>query len=89
MVANSSLKLLTYALSVLLDPCLMMARRLKGVSYFLAPWNWRMNNLRSCVQEATISGSIFLKHFLAVAINVTAKHRHRAAMRLGVGPFDR
>ena len=78
MVANSSLKRLTYALSVSLDPCLMLATRLKGVAYFLTPWNWCMNNPESCVEEATISGSICLNHFSAVAVNVTAKHQHWA-----------
>ena len=37
-----------------------------------------MNNLESFVQEATVSSSICLNHFLAVAVNVIAKHRHRA-----------
>ena len=37
-----------------------------------------MNNPKSCVQEVIVSGSICLNHFLAVAVNVTAKHRHRA-----------
>ena len=37
-----------------------------------------MNNPESCVQEATGSGSIYLNHFLVVAVNVTIQHRHRA-----------
>ena len=78
MVANSSLKRLTYTLSVLLDPYLMLAMLLKGVVYFLAPWNWRMNDPESCVQEAIVSGLICLNHFLAVVVNVTAKYRHWA-----------
>ena len=38
-----------------------------------------MNNPESCVQEATVSGSICLNHFLAIAVNMTAKHQHRAS----------
>ena len=78
MVASSSLKRLTYALKVSCSPYLMLARRLKGVAYFLAPWNRRMNSPKSCVQEATVLGSICLNHFFTVAVNVTVKHRHRA-----------
>ena len=78
MVANSSLKRLTYALSVSFDPYLMLAKQLSGVAYFLAPWNWRINNPESCVQEVTVFGLICLNHFLAVAVNVTTKHLHRA-----------
>ena len=78
MVANSSLKPLTYALSVSFDPCLMLAKQLRGVTYFLAPWNWSINSPKSYVQEATVSGSMCLNHFLAVVVNVTAKHLHRA-----------
>ena len=37
-----------------------------------------MNNPDSCVQEATVSGLIYLNHFFAVVVSVTAKHRHRA-----------
>ena len=72
------MKHLTYALSVSFGPYLMLAKRLKGVAYFLAPWNWRINNPKSWVQEATISGSICLNHFLVVAVNVTVNHLHRA-----------
>ena len=78
MVANSSLKRLTYALRVSFGLCLILAKRLNGVAYFLTPWNWHINNPESCVQEVTVSGSICLNHFLVVAINVTAKHLHRA-----------
>ena len=78
MVASSSLKRVTYALNVSFGPCLMLANQLNGVAYFLAPWNWRINNPESCVQEVTVLGLIFLNHFLAMAINVTVKHLHRA-----------
>ena len=78
MVASSSLKRLTSTLRVSLGLYLMLAKRLNGVAYILAPWNWRINNPESCVQEARISSSIFLNHFLAVAINVTTKHLHHA-----------
>ena len=59
-------------------PYLMLAKQLSGVAYFLAPWYWRKNNLESCVQEVTVSGSIYLNHFLAITANVTTKHLHRA-----------
>ena len=78
MVTNSSLKYLTYALSVSFDPCMILAKQLKEVAYFLALWNWRMNNPETCVQEVMVSGSICQNHFLVVAVNVTVKHRHRS-----------
>ena len=56
----------------------MLAKRLNGVAYFLAPWNWLINNPESSVQEATVTGSICLNHFLAVDVDVTAKHLHCA-----------
>ena len=78
MVASSSLKRLMYSLRVSFGPYLMLAKRLNGLAYFLAPWNWCINNLENCVQEATVSGSICLNYFLAVVVNVTTKHLHRA-----------
>ena len=78
MVASSSLKRLMYALSVSFIPYLILAKRFRGVAYFLAPWNWRMNNPESCVQEVTVSGSICWNHFLVVAVSMTVKHLHSA-----------
>ena len=56
----------------------MLAKLFKGVAYFFAPWNWSINNLESCFQEATVLSSIYLNHCLVVAVNVTAKYLHRA-----------
>ena len=67
-----------YALSVSFDPCLMLAKWLSGVVYFLAPCNWCINNPESYVQEVIVSSSICLNHFLAVTVNVTAKHLYHA-----------
>ena len=78
MVANSSLKCLTYALRVSFGSHLMLAKRLNEVAYFLAPWNWRINNSESCVQEVTVLGLICRNHFLVVAVKVTAKLLHHA-----------
>ena len=65
-------------LGVLFDPSLMLAKQLSRVVYFLAPWNWSINNPKSYVQEVTLLSLICLNHCLVVAVNVTAKHLHRA-----------
>ena len=77
-IANSSLKHLTYALSVLFGRCLILAKRLSRVAYFLAPQNWCMNNPESCVQGVMVLGLICLNHFLVVAVSVMAEHLHLA-----------
>ena len=77
-VANSSLKHLTYTLRVSFSPCLILVKWLNGVAYFLAPWNWCMNSPESCIQEVIVLGSICLNHFLVAADSVTAKHLHHA-----------
>ena len=78
MVASYSLKHLTYTLRVLFGLCLILAKQLNEVAYFLVPWNWHMNNPESYVQEAIVSGLICLNHFLVVAVNVIVKHLHHA-----------
>ena len=74
----SSLKHFIYALSISFGPCLMLERRLRGVMYLRAPWNWCINIDDNCSQEMKIFDSIWKIHFLVVPDSMTAKHLQRA-----------